>query len=61
MKQIIINQAKKVFEETKLILENYKGNLEIPQNYTLDIYIDKKPKYKPRIIDFNPWVYPNSD
>jgi len=61
MKEIIINQAKKIFDETKLILENYNGILHIPKNYTIDIYIDKKPKYRPKIIDFNPWVYQNSE
>ena len=29
--------------------------------YTLDVYIDKKPKYKCRIIDVNSWPQENDD
>ena len=29
--------------------------MSIPDNYTVDIYINKGPKYNPKIVDFNPW------
>ena len=29
----------------------------LPANYTFDVYIDKKPKFKARLIDLNPWEF----
>ena len=52
LKEIIIHQIKDL--HTKITEVDV-----LPDQYTLDVYIDKKPKYKCRLIDVNPW--PNEE
>ena len=29
--------------------------LQLPEKYCFDVYIDKKPKFKARLMDISPW------
>jgi len=37
------------------------GHLLLPRNYCLDVFIDKKPKYKARLVDVKPWKFDKID
>ena len=35
--------------------------MEENEFFTIDVFIDKKPKYKPRLIDLNEWRISEED
>lgn len=38
-----------------------KSDFIFPNNYTFDVFIDIKPRFKPRLIDLNAWMEPAYD
>ena len=35
--------------------------IQLPEKYCFDVYIDKKPKFKPRLMDVSPWPVEGSE